>query len=310
MYHYPQRTAGRRGLALVVLFLTESALVDLITPSVFAKSRQPELPMLFLGAVAGQAGLLAIYAVLGPQRLLVRWPASLLGTGLLWGVFLLGMAIVHIDGLAKAARGTLMVPLLLLALQSPLWILKMRTGWRIVLAGRQGPASPAEWRQFRLQHMLGATTVVAAAFGLASLGLPRADQANTSADTSLWLGLMLACLVLYVLSGLSILPCLWAAFVPRKKATAAAAIAIYAVLMSVFAVVVISAAGGPSPPIEGLRIFVPFLAGLVAVMLGCLHLARWCGYILLRPRRVRLPGTPRDSSPFAETGDLLPPPSP
>jgi hypothetical protein len=217
------------------------------------------------------------------------------------------MGMVNARDAAEVARGTLMLPLILLAVQFPLWILKMATGWQIVLAGTPDPASPAQLRQFRLQHILGATTVVAASFGLAGVGLPHLEGPRANADTSLWLGLMLACLIFCVFSALSTLPCLWAAFVARNKAAGGAAIAIYAMLMSVLAATVISLMGVPSPHGQAIRIFLPLFGGLAFVLLGCLHAARWCGYVLLRPRRMGPPATPTGSSPFAGSSDVMPP---
>jgi hypothetical protein len=306
-----ERPPERGGLALIALFLAAAVPLNLVTPLVLAGARNPGMGIVLvgtflLGMVAGEAGLLAVWGVFGPQRVLVRWPVNLLVTAVLWGVFLLGMASVG-PVEAEIARGTLTLPLILLAVQFPLWILKLATGWRIVLAGTQAPASPAQSRQFRLQHVLGATAVVAAAFGLASLGLPHADGPRPSAGTSLWLGLMLACLILCIVSAFSILPCLWAAFVARSKVAGAVAIAVYVVLMSALTVTVISAVGGPGPPGEGIRLFVPLFAGLALEMLGGLHVARSCGYVLLRPRRTQLPWSARED---ASTGpDPCGPPS-
>jgi len=86
------------------------------------------------------------------------------------------------------------------------------------------------------------------------------------------------------------------------------AIGIYAVLMSLLVVAVISATGGPGPPSEGVRLFVLFHGGLAFVLLGGLHLARLCGYVLLRPGRIRPPVRPTGSSPFADSSDPLAPP--
>ena len=47
----------------------------------------------------------------------------------------------------------------------------LAAGWRLVVGGEHDAASPDGLRQFRLQHMLAATAVVAAALGLAGLGL-------------------------------------------------------------------------------------------------------------------------------------------
>lgn len=202
----------------------------------------------------------------------------------------------------------LMLPIIFLAVQVPLWILRIVTGWCIVAGSSEDYSPPSESRQFQLQHMLGATTAVAVALGLASVGLRYLDNPTEGTDPSMWLGLMFACLMFGVWSAFSTLPCFWAAFVAPHKMASAVMIAVYAVLMSFLVLAVISAIAGSAPPGEAVLCFVLFSGSLASVLLGGLHVVRLCGYVLLRPGRRGPPVRPRGSSPFADSSDPLVPP--
>ncbi len=304
MIDHTEDTPEQRDTGPFVAFVGGSALLAFVGPSVLARSTEPAVPAFVAGAAAAQVGLLAIWAVLGPQPLLVRWSASLAVGVLLWCVWLMGVDFVESLDSAEIAGGALVLPLILLAVQVPLWILKAATGWRIVLTGTKIPTSPAEVRQFGLQHILGATTVMAVALGLASLALPGGGAASLP-DISQWLELMLACLMVCVVSALSTIPCLWAAFVARNKAGGAVVIGVYVLLVSVLALIVLSA-WGPGPAVEGLRLFLPFLGGVAAVLLGGLHAARSAGYVLLRPRRMQRAATSGGSPSTGESASDAP----
>ena len=302
------RRRGNPGAILLLFGLF--GLVDFFTPSVFEGNISPAVAALFAGAILGQFGLLAVWAVLGPQPLFVRWPISLLVAALLCCALLLGVTMVNGsgEGLGEAARGMLIFPLIFLAVQLPLWVLRIVTGWCLVARGTEDCSPPGESRQFRLQHMLGATTAVALALGLASVGLRYSDIPSGRTDPSVWLGLMFACLMFGVWSAFSTLPCFWAAFVARHKMAGAAMIAVYAVLMSLLVLAVMSAIVGSAPPGEFVGAFILFHGSLAFVLLGGLHLARLCGYVLLRPGRRWPPVRARGSSPFADSSDPLAPP--
>jgi hypothetical protein len=292
-------------LAPIGGWIAACAVVDLITPAVMDGSTEPELPMLFAGAVGGQLGVLAILAVLGPGRWLVRWPISILVTMGFWCVLLMGMALADLHGPAihEIFAATLMLPFVFLAVQLPLWVLRFVTGWCLVLGRGQDTASPAQRRQFGVQHMLGATTLLAAAMGLAGLGMSVGDGLNTRADPSAWMALLLACLFFVLWSAFSTVPCLWAAFVARNRAAGVVLIAIYALLMSLLPAAIISALSRFQPITDAVRIFVPFHGGLAFALLGSLLAARACGCVLLRPRRMQPPATPSGSSPFADSSE-------
>lgn len=290
-------------LIAVVVFV-----VDLFLPMAVGWSQSPLLAGVLAGAVCGQFSLLCLWAVFGTERLLARWPGSLLVAVLLYGVLLAGISVVPAPGdpdLRPVIMGALMLPFLFLLSQVPLWVVRLATCWRIVVDGTQDACSPRQSRQFGLQHIFGATAAVAVALGLASLGLPLLDWPDATPDPSVWLGLMAAFLACGVWAMLWILPCLWAAFIARDKVAGTAIIAVYAAVMSFLILAVMDILSGGGPNQDGLTLLAIclFHGGLAVVLLGSLHLLRSGGYVLLRPGRRQPPATPGGSSPPADTGD-------
>jgi hypothetical protein len=292
------------------------AALDFFLPVVVRWSESPLLLCVLGGAVCGQFSLLCLWAVFGAERLLARWALSLLAATLLYGFFLLGLLGVDVvfgspdADIMPFVVGALMLPLLFLGGQVPLWILRMATGWRIVVDGTQDAGSARQARQFGLQHIFGATAAVAVALGLAGLGLPLLvlDDPNPTPDdlfpdpSVLYLGLMFGGLIYGVCW---ILPCLWAGFIARNKAASTAIIGVYAVVTSLLIGIVTFIPSGGGFDGAGLAFLAVclFHGSLAAVVLGSLHLLRSGGYVLLRPGRRQPPATPRSSSPPADTGD-------
>ena len=260
--------------------------IDLVAPMVLEAGRPPGLVTIgvFSGLVAAQLGLLSIWAVLGPHRFRYQYPATLFLTLAL--AFLILMAFIAVEGwdpsTGEPLNAILCLPLVSLAAQLPLWILRIGAGYRIVRIGAETDASPSRSSQFRIRDLLVATALLAAALGLARCGLPGREGA--SADELA--GLMLICLFCAVYSTCSTFPCLWAAFVAPHKAAGAYVLTGYVVAMTFFVVVMT----GVLP--EFAVMFFIFHGVLAAVMLGVLHLARARGYVLHRARWPKVPGQP------------------
>ena len=131
------------------------------------------------GFVAGMWGLLSIWAVFGTRRWFVRWPLTLAATALLPFLFL-GWA-------------TLFLPVLCLAVQAPLWILRFLLNYHFVVRGLPAEAASLDSR-IGVEHLLGAMTIVAIAMGLARTGLalnPKADGGPI--PLAAWSHLLLPC---------------------------------------------------------------------------------------------------------------------
>ena len=305
----PQSSKPNWPPGAIVLWIAVFLVVDLAMWPVVEASRGDEIGTVLAGAVAGQLGMLAIWAVLGPQRFLVRFLGSFTVTTLLWCGLLAGMVMTGRGppSFREGAEVTLMLPMVFLAAQFPLWVLKMATGWRIVVEYTVDDPLAMQSRQFGLQEMLGVTTIVAVALGLARLGLPGLDNRGGNVDLSQWSALLFVCLMCSVWSAFSTLPCVWAAFVARSKAAGAVFIAVYAVLMSVLPVVVLCAiARSPGFLGEAWKYSLLLHGSLALVLLGSLHVARAFGYTLLRPRRVRAAAVSAGSCPFADPSKPAP----
>jgi hypothetical protein len=262
---------------------------------------------LLMGTIAGQGGLLAIWAVLGPQRWIVRLPATFLAALALFGALMLGFATSY-PGPAEwdeMAESLLMMPIVLLAAQFPLWIVRLVLGCRIVPARAESAQSAKGLRQFGMEHLLGATAIVALALGLASLGLR--DSSVGQIDLEVWAFLAVACLLVAVWSMFSTLPCLWAAWVAKNKAGAAWALAAYTVVMTMLLIVIVSTVTGEAPPAEAVFTLLASHGALVGVMFGTLHVVRACGYVLVRAKRIRPAAAPAGSATTAEPPSPAPP---
>ncbi len=279
---------------------------DLLATSVVNATQSDVLSGLVLGTVAGQFGLLAVWAVLSPQPWTVRVPGSFVAVVALYVVLAAGATLTapHDAFSAEMVQIGLLLPLAFLAAQVPLWLVKIAIGARIDRAATGEPRPHPEARQFRLQDLLGATAVVAVVFGLASLGLrdPTAQRSGLEA----WQMLLIACLLLTVWSAFSTLPCLWAGFVARDKPTGALAMLIYTAVMTFVVLTYLNhLTPGAATGRETVILFA-LHGGLVGSMLGMFYALRSWGYVLMWTRRRKPAQASADSSPEippAEAGE-------
>lgn len=234
--------------------------------------------MFIAGLIAGQFGLFVVWAVLGPQRPLARFVSALLAVVSFSFLFFLGTgAIATGRELRELFRFLLALPLLFLAAQLPLWILKMALGCRIVFRQTEDSVDCSPSRQFGLQHMLGATTVVAIALGLARVAMTDLGPPGGRTVAEMWFPLMMACLMVGLWSAFSTLPCLWAVWMVRETVVSLGAVAIYTVVMTTVVLAVINAITDRSAPGEVVVGMMCFHGALMLVLLGGLFAVRACG---------------------------------
>jgi hypothetical protein len=257
------------------------ALVNFIGPPILGAGRSEALAALFLGVMAGQLGLLAIWAVLGPQRWPARLPLTLTIALSLHAATLSGLLPLDVSESARREmlRSFLLVPLVFLAAQIPLWVLRFVFACRI-LPGGADPGPSVAPRQFGLQQMFLATAVFAGSLGLASLGL--SDEAFTAADAGRWTGLLIGCGLCSVWSAFWTLPCLWAGLIARDKTASAMGMAAYVPVVSFFVVAVVDIFAGVINFATIMGQLLLFHGGLTGVMLGTFHAVRSRGYVLVR----------------------------
>ena len=279
----PQPADAAAAVALIVIGF---GVVDLVVVGIARSHTEPLwwLAGLLSGVVLAQFGLLAVWAVFGPGRLLVRWPAALLAAAAL----LCGLAMLLIAGEPLASRNMeefflslLMLPLFALAVQFPLWAFKWAIGGRIVILGSKDAASASASRQFTLQHLLGVTTVLAIALSMASValeygGLPGRPTAE------MWPRVLIACTIFALYSALAVVPCIWAALIVRDMATSVFALAVYVLLGSGLEIAIVSAIFGPPFRAGHFAPVVTLNIGTVAAIFATLRVLRAYGCVLLR----------------------------
>ena len=265
---------------------------------------------LFAGIALAELGLLAIWAVLGPQRWIVRLPVTFAYAVLLCTMVIMGSAIVEppprSDWSEIARSYLLFLPLVFLAAQLPLWILRIATGCRIVRADAENGLRSTASRQFQLLDLFGAMTVLAVALGLASLGLSREEYIEEYIGAFTWPIVLIICLVCAGGSTFSTLPCLWAGLISRNRVLSTVVIAVYVLVMTPVLLTIGTAIAGSAPPAEAEVGFLLLVGGLVGVMLAVLHVVRRWGYVLRGAGRKRsvapLAGGPTDIAPDGGCG--------
>ncbi len=275
----PGPTIGRLLTSLILL----AAAVDVFAPLIANSFSDdgtvlPATAAFFCcGLLAAQYALLGIWAVLGPQRLFVRWPLALLVGWFLYGVLLFGFAAVSLDGLQYAWEPALQIaallPAMFVCVQIPLWGLKTITGGRIA-HGSDERIPAAELRQFSLSQILTITTVLAFALGCMQFGFAM----------EVWPGPLrreefaIFCGILGVGALFMVVPCVCIIFLARELRVGVIMGTIYSVVLAALAMILLRAQGGSDAAMTaGLLAFV---LGLMGTQLGVLSLFRLRGYRL------------------------------
>jgi len=253
-------------------------------PQMLRGVEAPVPNLLFAGVIGAQVGLLAIWAVFGPQRWSLRLPVTLTYVGLVYTMVAMGVIAVAPSAIEwqEAVDDFLSLPAFFLSVQFPLWLLRAATGWRVVRADKRDEPSPTGSRQFHLRDLFVATTLVAVACGLAGVEL------SSEAEAAPW---WIPGAVLLAASALSTLPCLWATLVDRRRRIGTAVVTVYTLLLIGAVGTIVSVIPGAGPRNDVLLASASFFGSLMAVMLGVLHVVRRCGYIIRRVgRREATPG--------------------
>jgi len=309
--HRPNPPPRYPTASLIGALLAVFAGANLLLPPMLDASQ----PLVWAAAAAGlmwglpfaELGLLAIWASLGPRKALIQLPTTMLLMLGLYAAFLLGL--LWMDGWSQPVRdigrAVLFLPLLFLAVQSPLWVFRILGGHRIALRTDREQPSPIESRQVGLRHLLAATALVAVALSLARTGIPKPTRAANGPDPAF--ALLVACLLCAAWSALSVLPCVWAAYVARGRGLATVAIAAYMTGMSLIVWGILQVASSTGPPSEFAVFLFVFHGTLAAVTLGTLHLLRACGYVLLRAGSEGASGPAKPS--LDESASTEPPPA-
>ncbi len=283
----PSPKAGQ--LSILALVITLAAAFNFLAAMIPRSFPSILLADACYGPFLAQLGLLCVWTVLGPQRLLVRWSAALAVGGLLFGCFALGKVVgsdMFDSELRWLLRAAACLPTVLLFAQLPLWLLKAIIGGR--LARNENDRVPTtELRQFALKQIMMVMVLVALALGLAQVGL---EDAKIGGDPAApWIVLAVACGGCFVLSLLATVPCVCAVFLPRKLNTGIKIVAIYTFAVIIIVGLTCCVLLGMSP---GGILVVWLLAtfGFIGTHVAVLGTLRRYGYRLQRVSRKPLPG--------------------
>ncbi len=274
--------------APIVVPVMLAAVFNLIVPSTSGPAGPGEVVgLLAAGIVAGQFGLLATWAVLGPWRLYAQWFETLFVALGLFLAFVAGAALVEPHEFPPRDVFLLMilaVSAVLVAAQAPLWCIRLLRGWRLVLRGTDTARTAFESRQLQIRDILIAMTMLAAFLGTMRLAAKGSDgpQAAELLDIVLW-----GCGVTVVWSALVLPICLWVCFGASAIGVRIVALMGYLITMATILMgVVLAVSGGNNRP-EAILFFLLLHAVLFATVLSGLGLARACGYVLVSVRSAR-----------------------
>jgi hypothetical protein len=261
-----------------------------------------------MSVLVAQFALLAVWGVFGSLPLILRLPASILVATLLYLATSLGTLGVRMNSeeVQVLLCSTMLVPLMVLVLQSPIWLVRAFLDWTRFGRNRNELIESRASRQFRLQDMFVVTAVVAVSLGLAqafarSMPTPGSEEAGFI--------LMIICLyfagLATVLSFFLVLPCLTACLVVENANSGRWALVLYAAVLTIGLTVLFSFAG---PPGEILVMFFFSIATVVSVSLlvvaTTFSVVRGAGYRLVRRRRLPEPSH-REGCPFAVARELV-----
>jgi len=296
-------TASQRLAALGSVLLIGFTLVNLFTPPILSalnRHRNAYLAVLLIGVALAQIPALAFWAVLAPQRLVVRFFGALAVAALLWGVFGVGIGITDRASPHEVREwfaALLVLPVMAIAVEGPIWIMKWISGCRMIrwprdrVAQQEAVASfleeAAARRQFSIAQILALTAFVAVALGMTSsfaqiIGGPAAEVGA---------GVAILSLVLFVVSAVTVVPCIRGVLMARHPLTRVLVPTIVATIvwmaLTAFFHLVLRGFGGPAYDFELFAL--PFLMIFppVGIFFAILQAVRRCGYEVMWLRRAK-----------------------
>lgn len=260
------------------------AAFDFLAPGMLFEINHAVPMAAVLGIGAGQLPLLAVWTVLGPPRFWRRWLGALAMVCVLYASVVAGMAAAAAERaqLQLFSVNLFALPLVFLTAQFPLWLLRVGLGRGMSRdAGERRQADGGA--QFRVRDLLTVFVVVGAGLGLSRLAIALHAMDGAEDGIAPWLYLALACTLFGVWSALLALPCVWAAFLARRRAAANSVVVSYVLLLALGAAAVLTL-GGAALPAEELAALFAFSGGsLLVILSGCQLLREW-GYSLPRQK--------------------------
>jgi hypothetical protein len=268
------------GILIVALFAIADLAFGPLTSLVNPGNNGVFLLFMIFAVIMVQFPLFAAWIVLAPVELPRRIAVALATAGAWFFAWTLGMLLLSLleryaIELAEMIWSLFFcLPLVLLAVQIPLWVARVWFGWRIVDLNRAGNGPPRE--HFHLRHFFVATGVVALAFALARLGNTR----DVESTEEFMLAMVILAIVCGLISTCTLLPLLVATLRGRRVwLYIPFTIGLLWILLSVAFMVLSAFAPTGMSRGELFAVHVMFLT-YVGLLAGIFYLARLCGYRL------------------------------
>ena len=270
--------------AMIVIIVGVFALLDfLYVPVMWGLGRSGRdttymvmfVAALWIATLGAQFSLMTIWLVHAPVRFLRRVGCGLVAVVIWYGAVFAGALCTNVfrhgPGLLEFLLVTMTpLPLFMMAIQMPLWCIRIWFGWRVELVV-EGAATTGPRRPLRILDLMLTTGAVAVALALAKLGNP---GRGFFADSD-YLGILLFySAVASFLSALSLPLCLWVGL--RKNLSQGAigiAIGIHAAIIFVPLFIIEIISGGMAPSVEvwgyGFLAMVAYFMIVILILAAC-----------------------------------------
>lgn len=248
-----------------------------------------------LGAFALVAMLLAVFGVLGPGRLLVRWIGTLVLGGVLLFVFcgVLAATFGSWDGSAVPIA-LLVLPSVLLFVQLPVLVFHLLTGVRLLPEGTVPRETSAARGQFTIAQMMQATAIVAFVLACVRSGM---SLSGAPAGLGDWFSILLPLGALLGVSCLLFLPALTAGLSDRPMRECSVWLGVYWFVLTVL----LGMWADVDNSIEAADFVIGFSMTLASILFGGFFIVRVLranGFYVYRPGS---PGSRPSPSPNGES---------
>lgn len=252
--------------AVVVVLSAANLLIRLV----LSGTQSPIMGAFVSGMLLGELNWLAVWAVMAPTAWPMRLAETIAGTVSLAGSLAAGIVIGAKgmpSGFGVLGHNAFLLPLVLVAGQSPFWLVRLALGWRIRSMDLRHTQAPyGDSRRFSLIHLFVATAVLAA-----SLAAGRASSIPAS-------GLLLLLIAAALLSVVTGLPCVFSGMVIADATRATLVVIAYVFALSAFVGIIVALMHGPFW--ESFWFSCCFGSGLAAVLHGGLRLMHAFGFAI------------------------------
>ena len=276
------------------------ALTNLLVPSLF-ENMSPSyhiagIAYFCAGGLVAEVCVLAIWGAMAAMPLKYRIPIS---SGLVLVAacsFLVGLRILD-DGMPLGVA-VVIIGLsfgMYVCLLFPLAVVRHVTKKRIAVPSEvRASAQDRPETQFGLRYLLAGPIVVSGVFILLRYSLPQ-DDSMAGPSLAEILGILFGVAVFMTFSAMICIPCIWLTLADRRRAGAAAVLAVVVLAGPWIALTVLEMGYGPIGPDvwEAMLVTSAFGAGVSVTTLLLLYVWRQLGYRLVGPR---------SGGPFADKG--------